>query len=196
MVKQVESGTVLIIKGRTFELVWDDSDTDIIPCNQCALCNDLCGRSGSRTLVELCGVAQAEPRTYFRERKQESVSPSIPNQEILISALAEYQLICRQAGNTVRADEISKLMTQLTDGSGYDIVNKITLSVGRKNGKLVLSNGKSSEWKMTGVDEKTAIASLVYFTIFSRFDQLSCFSSDFKLDVSLCESIKDKSNDD
>ena len=76
--------------------------------------------------------------------------------------------------------------------SSCDNVKRITLSVGRKNGKLILSNGIASEWKMTGVDEKTAIASLVYYTIFSRFDQLSCFSSNFKIDISLCESINDK----
>jgi hypothetical protein len=152
MVKQVESGTVLIMKGRTFELVWTDETEGFNPCHHCALYKEFCVPRRGVTFVDLCTDMQKESNTYFVERKQESASPSI--------------------------------------------VNKITLSVGRKNGKLVLSNGKSSEWKMTGVDEKTAIASLVYFSIFSRFDQLSCFSSDFKIDVSLCESIKDKSDND
>lgn len=191
MVQQVKSGTVLTMNGRTFELVWTDETEGFNPCHHCALYKNLCNPRHGTTFVDLCSDMQEETNTYFVEKKQDSALPSHSDQELLLSILSEYQLICMQAGNSVRADEISKIMTQLTDGSSSDDVKKITLSVGRKNGRLILDNGKGTEWKMTGLDEKTAIASLVYFTIFSRFDQISCLSSDFKIDVSLCESIND-----
>ena len=67
---------------------------------------------------------------------------------------------------------------------------KITLTVGRKIGRIYLSNGIGQEWKMTGVDEKTAIASLVYFTLFSRFDITSMYSDNFKIEISISTTIE------
>lgn len=66
----------------------------------------------------------------------------------------------------------------------------ITLTVGRKNGKLYLNNGIGQEWKMSGVDEKTAIASLVYFSLFSKFDITSMYSSNFKIELTISTTIE------
>ena len=64
---------------------------------------------------------------------------------------------------------------------------KIILTVRHEKGKTILSNGKGSEWCMKGVDDETAIASLVFYTLKSRFKQMTNLGLDFKLEVTLSE---------
>lgn len=62
---------------------------------------------------------------------------------------------------------------------------KIILSVRHEKGKTILSNGKGNEWCMKGVDDETAIASLVFFTLKHRFDNMRMVSDNFKIEVTL-----------
>lgn len=69
---------------------------------------------------------------------------------------------------------------------------KIILTVRHKNDKTFLSNGKGNEWCMQGVDDETAIASLVFFTLKHRFDNMRMVSDNFKIEVTLDDEFLDK----
>lgn len=65
---------------------------------------------------------------------------------------------------------------------------KIILSVRHEDGKTILSNGKGNEWCMQGVDDETAIASLIFFSVKNRFDRMRAIADNFKIECTLeCE---------
>lgn len=65
----------------------------------------------------------------------------------------------------------------------------IILTVGRSKGKLVLDNNRGQVWKMSGVDDETALAALVFFTLKGRLDQFSCFSDNFEIELTIKETV-------
>lgn len=71
MIKVVSSKTQLSLMGRTFELVWDDGEEPRSTCDRCALLESICSKEPKHSLVSLCGTMQAEPNTFFVERKVE-----------------------------------------------------------------------------------------------------------------------------
>lgn len=71
-------------------------------------------------------------------------------------------------------------------------MTKTTISITRKNGETIVSNNSGSEWTFRGrLDDATAIASIVFFTLNRRFEQVRNFSSDFSLAITLAEEIND-----
>lgn len=69
---------------------------------------------------------------------------------------------------------------------------KIILTVRHEKNKTFLSNGKGNEWCMQGVDDETAIASLVFFSLKHRFDRMRSISDRFKIEVTLDDEFLEK----
>lgn len=69
---------------------------------------------------------------------------------------------------------------------------KIILSVRHERNKTILSNGIGNEWCMKGVDDETAIASLVFFTLKNRFDRMRAIADNFKIKVTLDDEFIEK----
>lgn len=65
--------------------------------------------------------------------------------------------------------------------------NSCVLTLQRKNGKLILMNDKSSKWEFSNVDEETAIAALIFYTLKTRYNQQLVFSDNFKIKFSIEE---------
>ena len=69
---------------------------------------------------------------------------------------------------------------------------KTTIKVRHQNGNTVVSNDKGSEWSFGGrLDNETAIASIVFFTILRNFDSVKNFSDDFEIELTM--EIRDNS---
>ena len=68
MVRPVAEGITVTIKGRLFELVWDDDDIDYPSCFVCALRNEVCKTNHDINLTALCIIIVQEPNTYFIEK--------------------------------------------------------------------------------------------------------------------------------
>lgn len=66
---------------------------------------------------------------------------------------------------------------------------EVTLKVKRKGNTTILSNGKGSEWTMEQVDDETAIASLVFFTLKHRFDALRNVSGNFEIKITMTDKL-------
>ena len=62
---------------------------------------------------------------------------------------------------------------------------KVIMSIRHEGNKTILSNGKGNEWCMQGVDDETAIASLIFFSVKNRFDKMLTLSDRFKIEVTL-----------
>ena len=62
---------------------------------------------------------------------------------------------------------------------------RVIMTIRREDNKTFLSNGKGSEWCMQGVDDETAIASLIFFSVKNRFDKMHTLSDRFKIEVTL-----------
>ena len=67
MIKKVSSETAVMIKGRTFVLVWDDNFESASSCDKCAFKDTLCKEERVASLVHLCEHIQEEPDTFFVE---------------------------------------------------------------------------------------------------------------------------------
>lgn len=63
------------------------------------------------------------------------------------------------------------------------------MKVERKGETTILSNGKGSEWTMEQVDDETAIASLVFFTLKHRFDKLRNVSGNFEIKITMTDKL-------
>ena len=69
---------------------------------------------------------------------------------------------------------------------------KTTIKVRHQNGNTVVSNDKGSEWSFGGrLDNETAIASIVFFTILRNFDSVKNVSDDFEIELTM--EIRDNS---
>ena len=69
---------------------------------------------------------------------------------------------------------------------------KTTIKVRHQNGNTVVSNDKGSEWSFGGrLDNETAIASIVFFTILRNFDSAKNISDDFEIELTM--EIRDNS---
>lgn len=68
MVRSVTEGITVTIKGRLFELVWDDDFTTYPSCEKCVLRNEVCKTYRDFNLAALCVILVQEPNTYFIEK--------------------------------------------------------------------------------------------------------------------------------
>lgn len=70
----------------------------------------------------------------------------------------------------------------------YNKRQSITLSVERRNDKLILRNGDGKEWSFSNnIGNTSAIATLVYSTILSRNDYVEGFCSRYKITLEIQE---------
>lgn len=60
-----------------------------------------------------------------------------------------------------------------------------TVSVKRKNGKITLINDKGKEWTMKGIDDESAIAALLFFTVKYKYEEMRMLSDDFAIRISM-----------
>lgn len=61
-----------------------------------------------------------------------------------------------------------------------------TIKVTRKGGRTIITDGNGGEWKFSRhIDSSTAIASLVYQTIYRNFDVMTCYSGDFEIEFTM-----------
>lgn len=67
MIKKVSSETVIIIKGRRFVLLYDESFEGKSSCDKCAFKDIVCKEDRFSSLVHLCDHIQGEPNTFFVE---------------------------------------------------------------------------------------------------------------------------------
>lgn len=68
MVRPVTEGITVTIKGRLFELVWDDDITTYPCCDQCVLLDEVCKTARDVNLMALCVYLVEEPNTFFIEK--------------------------------------------------------------------------------------------------------------------------------
>lgn len=65
---------------------------------------------------------------------------------------------------------------------------RVTMTIRHKGNKTYLSNNMGNEWCMHGLDDETAIASLIFFSVKNRFDRMHAIADNFKIECSLeCE---------
>lgn len=70
----------------------------------------------------------------------------------------------------------------------YSKRQSITLSIERRNDKLILRNGDGKEWYFSNnIGNTSAIATLVYSTILSRNDYVEGFCSRYKITLEIQE---------
>lgn len=113
MIMNVEEHVSLSINGRQFDLVWDGPDFQGHACYKCALLGNVCKASRNDSLLALCCNLVAEPETYFIERKPEFRPKGINEQEILVTALAEYKKQVEAFGNTARASKVQEMLDRI-----------------------------------------------------------------------------------
>ena len=59
----------------------------------------------------------------------------------------------------------------------------------RKGNKTIIENDRGQKWSWTNVDSVTAIASVCFFTLKSRFEQFLMYSDNFEIKLTLDESM-------
>lgn len=67
-----------------------------------------------------------------------------------------------------------------------------TIKIKRKGNKTIIENDRGQKWSWTNVDSVTAIASVCFFTMKSRFEQFLMYSDNFELELTLDECMNAK----
>lgn len=72
-----------------------------------------------------------------------------------------------------------------------DEILNTTIKVTCKDGEHIITDEKGSEWKFSfNIDVTTAIASLVYQTIYRHYDRKTWYSDDFEIEFTMKEKNK------
>lgn len=64
-----------------------------------------------------------------------------------------------------------------------------TIKIKRKGGRTIIENDRGEKWTWTNLDSVTAIASVCFFTLKTRFEQYLMFSENFELEFTIDESM-------
>lgn len=72
-----------------------------------------------------------------------------------------------------------------------------TIKIEHKDGKTIVSNNKGDVWDFNGrLDDTTAIASIVFFTLQAQFDKMSFWANNYEIRFAMeCEEKDDKLED-
>lgn len=62
-----------------------------------------------------------------------------------------------------------------------------TITIKRKGDKTIIENDRGQKWSWTHVDDITAIASVCFFTLKSRFENKMLYSDNFKIEFTIDE---------
>ena len=62
-----------------------------------------------------------------------------------------------------------------------------TLYIEKKNGEIRLTNSQGSEWRFSHIDDVTAIAAVVFYTLKSRVDLHDAFWSNYHINFTIEE---------
>lgn len=65
-----------------------------------------------------------------------------------------------------------------------------TIKIKHKGEKTIIENDRGRKWSWTNVDDITAIASVCFFTLKSRFEQHLLYSDNFEITFTIEESIR------
>lgn len=65
----------------------------------------------------------------------------------------------------------------------------VKIRIQKKLRKTIIDNG-NTQWSWTNVDDITALASVVFYTMKSRFEQNRLYSDDFSIKITIEECIK------
>lgn len=113
MIKQVREQISVSIRGRVFKLVYDAEPSRFSACDRCALLGEVCRGSIDMSLLGLCATIVEETETFFVEYKPEFSPKGINEQEILITALAEYKKEMEAIDNSARALKVQKMIDRI-----------------------------------------------------------------------------------
>lgn len=64
-----------------------------------------------------------------------------------------------------------------------------TIVIKHKDGKTIIENDRGKKWSWTHLDDITAIASVCFFTLKTRFEQHLLYSDNFEIKFTIDESI-------
>lgn len=65
----------------------------------------------------------------------------------------------------------------------------VNIRIQKKFKKTIIDNG-ITQWSWTNVDDITALASVIFYTMKSRFEQHRLYSDDFSIKITIEECIK------
>lgn len=65
------------------------------------------------------------------------------------------------------------------------IMETTTITITQKRGKTIVKNDKGNEWSFKNMDEPTAIASLVFYTLYHQFNKMSVCSENFSISLTM-----------
>lgn len=64
-----------------------------------------------------------------------------------------------------------------------------TIVIKRQGNKTIIENDRGQKWSWTRLDDITAIASVCFFTLKTRFEQHLLYSDNFEIKFTIDESI-------
>ena len=68
-------------------------------------------------------------------------------------------------------------------------MQETTIKIRHKGNKTIIENDMGIKWSWTNVDDITAIASVCFFTLKTRFEQHLLYSDNFEIKFTIDESI-------
>lgn len=68
-----------------------------------------------------------------------------------------------------------------------------TIKIVHKDEHTIVSNDKGDKWDINGrLDDATAIASIVFFTLHKEFDKLSGYAENFEIRITMENELKNR----
>lgn len=68
-------------------------------------------------------------------------------------------------------------------------MQQTTIVIKHKGNRTIIENDRGQKWSWTNIDDITAIASVCFFTLKTRFEQHLMYSDNFEIEFTIDESI-------
>lgn len=166
--------TVIILDGEPFVLKHLNRDGVNDPCSMCDLKDKCMTETKYLDLMGLCKNDGRSDAWYFEV--DWDIYPEMVG-DLLNVEMADQDL---PEATTVNSEHHTTLEEWI---GGRTAVT--TILIKRKGNRITLINHRGNKWNVNGMDEESALAALLFFTVKHRYEDMRNLSDDFAIRISM-----------
>lgn len=166
--------TVIILEGEPFVLKYLNREGVNDPCSMCDLRDKCMTDMEERKLLEFCTSDGRSDNWYFE---------------------TDWDIYPKKVGdllNVVIADQ--DLPESHTENSEHHTTSEewiggrtavTTILIKHKGNRITLTNHRGDKWNVSGIDDDSALAAFLFFTVKHRYEDMRNLSDNFAIRISM-----------
>lgn len=166
--------TVIILEGKPFALKYLNREGVNDPCSVCDLRDKCMTDMEERKLLEFC-MSDGRSDNWYFETDWDIYSKKVG--DLLHVVIADLDLPESPTAN-------SEHHTTLEEWIGGRTA-KTTILIRHEGKRITLINHRGDKWNVSGMDDDSALAALLFFTVKHRYKDMRKLSDNFAIRISM-----------